>query len=192
MTASLWTARIEAMRRTLTLTTLSVLFGCAALPLLSAAEQQEETEIKFAFYSSAWGENTDDGLRIVALNQTDTPIRLNSIELHGSEEQTQSIVIDLGLEVPSGGYADMEIDYIDLLSNDECIDRTMQENWKLVEISNYTLNPSVRNLIIENTDSFRIYQCVKTISTSWTNLSSNQLIEYDEWVLFHFETRRDN
>jgi hypothetical protein len=31
----------------------------------------------------------------------------------------------------------------------------------------------------------------QTISTSWTDLSSNQLIEYDEWVLFHFETRRD-
>lgn len=169
-----------------------MLIGYAALPLMAAAEQQEETEIKFAFYSSAWGENTDDGLRVVAHNQTDTPIRLNTIELHGNEERTESILIDLGLEVPSGGYADMEIDYIDLLSNDACIDRTMLENWKLVEISNYTLNPSVRNLIIENTDSFRIYQCVKTISTSWTNLSSNQLIEYDEWVLFHFETRRDN
>ncbi|MFT7207034.1 MAG: hypothetical protein ACI9JU_001793, partial [Pseudohongiellaceae bacterium] len=28
-------------------------------------------------------------------------------------------------------------------------------------------------------------------STSWTDLDSNQLFEYDEWVLFHFETRRD-
>lgn len=179
------------MQRTLKLS-LSLLLGCAALPFFAAAEQQEETEIKFAFYSSAWGENTDDGLRLVAFNQTQAPIRLNNIELHGSDESVQSIVIDLGLEVPPGGYSDMEIDYIDLLSNDECIDRTMQENWKLVEISNYTLNPSVRNLIIENTDSFRIYQCVKTISTSWTRLSDNQVIEYDEWVLFHFETRRDN
>ncbi len=179
------------MQRTITLSTFSLLLGCATLPFYSTAEQQEETEIKFAFYSSAWGENTDDGLRLVAFNQSQAPIRLNSIELHGSEEQTESIFIDLGLEVPSGGYADKDIDYIDLLSDDECIDRTMSENWKLVEISNYTLNPSVRNLIIENTDSFRIYQCVKNISTSWTNLNSNQLVEYDEWVLFHFETRRD-
>lgn len=168
-----------------------MLLGCAALPFYSAAEQQEETEIKFAFYSSAWGENTDDGLRLVAFNQTQGSIRLNSIELIGSEETTESIVIEVDLEVPSGGYADKDIAYIDLLSNDECIDRTMQESWKLVEISNYTLNPSVRNLIIENTDSFRIYQCVKTITTSWTDLNSNQLFEYDEWVLFHFETRRD-
>ncbi len=99
--------------------------------------------------------------------------------------------IELNLDVPSAGYADLEIDYIDLLAGDECIDRTLQENWKLVEISNYTLNPSVRNLIIEDTDSFRIYQCVKTISTIWTDLGSNQRIQYDEWVLFHFETRRD-
>ena len=165
--------------------------GAAALPFYAAAEQQEETEIKFAFYSSAWGENTDDGLRLVAFNHSQASIRLNSIELHGSEEATDSILIDVDLEVPSEGYADKEFEYVDLLSDDECIDRTMLDNWKLVEISNYTLNPSVRNLIIENTDSFRIYQCVKTISTSWTDLDSNQLVEYDEWVLFHFETRRD-
>ena len=180
------------MQKTLSLSAISLLLGCAALPFCSAAEQQEDTAIKFAFYSSAWGENTDDGLRIVAFNQTESPIRLNSIELHGSEDEISPITVDLGLEVPPGGYADKEIAYIDLLSDDECIDRTMQESWKLVEISNYTLNPSVRNLIIENTDSFRIYQCVKTISTSWTDLNSNQLVEYDEWVLFHFESRRDN
>jgi hypothetical protein len=179
------------MQKILTLTSIFMFLGAAALTFYAAAEQQEETEIKFAFYSSAWGENTDDGLRLVAFNQTRTPIRLNSIKLHGSEEATESIIIKLDLEVPSGGYADKEFDYLDLLSDDECIDRTMLDNWKLVEISNYTLNPSVRNLIIENTNSFRIYQCVKTISTSWTDLDSNQLFEYDEWVLFHFETRRD-
>ncbi|MBL4581161.1 MAG: hypothetical protein JKY29_05025 [Gammaproteobacteria bacterium] len=179
------------MQKTLTLSCVFMFLGATALPLSVAAEQQEDSEIKFAFYSSAWGENTDDGLRLVAFNQAPTRVRLNSIELHGSEEATGSILIDIDLEIPSEGYADKEIDYIDLLSGDECIDRTLRENWKLVEISNYTLNPSVRNLIIENTNSFRIYQCVKTISTSWTDLNSNQLIEYDEWVLFHFESRRD-
>jgi hypothetical protein len=179
------------MQKPLTLSCAFLFLGAAALPFYVAAELQEDTGIKFAFYSSAWGENTDDGLRLVALNQTPARIRLNSIELHGSEAATESILIDVELEVPSEGYADKEFDYLDLLSDDECIDRTMQDNWKLVEISNYTLNPSVRNLIIENTDSFRIYQCVKTISTSWTDLDSNQLFEYDEWVLFHFETRRD-
>ena len=185
------TARIEDMQKTLTLTSLFMFVGAAALSFYAVAEQQKETEIKFAFYSSAWGENTDDGLRLVAFNQTLAPIRLNSIELHGSEEATGPILINVDLKVPSGGYADKEFDYLDLLSGDECIDRTLLDNWKLVEISNYTLNPSVRNLIIENTNSFRIYQCVKTISMTWTNLDSNQLFEYDEWVLFHFETRRN-
>ena len=159
--------------------------------LAEAAEHQEDTEVKFAFYSSAWGENTDDGLRVVAYNQTMSPIRLNNIVFHASTEEADTVAIELDLVVPAAGYADLEIDYVDLLRGDECIDRTLQENWKLVEISNYTLNPSVRNLIIEDTGSFRIYQCVKTISTSWTDLSSEQLIEYEEWVLFHFETRRD-
>lgn len=151
----------------------------------------ENTDIKFAFYSSAWGENTDDGLRIVANNQTTDVIQLNSIVFRTTSDSGEEVKIDLNLEVPSNGYADLEIDYIDLLAGDECIERTMQAQWKLVEISNYTLNPSVRNLIIENTDSFRIYQCVKTISTTWTNLNSMEQVEYDEWVLFHFETRRD-
>ncbi|NQV70321.1 MAG: hypothetical protein HQ498_09870 [Pseudohongiella sp.] len=161
------------------------------LQVTAAAEHQEETDIKFAFYSSSWGENTDDGLRVVAYNQTMNPIRLNTIVFHPTTDATEAVEIELNLDVPSAGYADLEIDYIDLLAGDECIDRTLQENWKLVEISNYTLNPSVRNLIIEDTDSFRIYQCVKTISTIWTDLGSNQRIQYDEWVLFHFETRRD-
>ena len=178
------------MQRALTLSWPLILFSCVTLTSSATAEQQEETEVKFAFYSSAWGENTDDGLRLVAFNQTVAPIRLNSIELHGSSEQAESVFLDIGLEVPPGGYADKNFEYVDLLSGDECIDRTMQENWKLVEVSNYTLNPSVRNLIIENTDSFRIYQCVLTVTTSWTNLSNNALAEYDEWVLFHFETRR--
>ena len=48
----------------------------------------------------------------------------------------------------------------------------MDSNWRLVDVSNYTLNPSVRNLIIENTDSFRIYQCVESISTRWRKVGS--------------------
>lgn len=156
-----------------------------------AAELQEESDLKFAIYSSAWGENTDDGLRLVAYNQTSSSVVLNSIQFLESTEDSNPIDISFNLEVPAEGYADTVIEYIDLLGNDECIDRTMAENWKLVEISNYTLNPSVRNLIIENTDSFRIYQCIKFVNTSWTDLSSNQNFEYEEWVLYHFESRQE-
>jgi len=158
-----------------------------------AAELQEETEVKFAIFSSAWGENTDDGLRVVAYNQTQGHIRLNTILfLKEESENSEQIAVNLNLEVPSLAYADVEFPYIDLLQGNECIGRTMAESWKLVEISNYTLNPSVRNLIIEDTDSFRIYQCIENVRTIWTRLANNAQVQYEEWVLFHFESRRDN
>ena len=158
-----------------------------------AAELQEETEVKFAIFSSAWGENTDDGLRVVAYNQTQGPIRLNTILfLKEESEDSEQVAVNLNLEIPSLAYADVEFPYIDLLQGNECIERTMAESWKLVEISNYTLNPSVRNLIIEDTDSFRIYQCIENVRTIWTRLASNIQVQYEEWVLFHFESRRDN
>ncbi|SUZ69372.1 uncharacterized protein METZ01_LOCUS22226 [marine metagenome] len=158
-----------------------------------AAELQEETEVKFAIFSSAWGENTDDGLRVVAYNQTQGPIRLNTILfLKEESEDSEQVAVNLNLEIPSLAYADVEFPYIDLLQGNECIERTMAESWKLVEISNYTLNPSVRNLIIEDTDSFRIYQCIENVRTIWTRLANNIQVQYEEWVLFHFESRRDN
>ena len=158
-----------------------------------AAELQEETEVKFAIFSSAWGENTDDGLRVVAYNQTQGHIRLNTILfLKEESEGSEQVAVNLNLEVPSLAYADVEFPYIDLLQGNECIGRTMAESWKLVEISNYTLNPSVRNLIIEDTDSFRIYQCIENVRTIWTRLANNAQVQYEEWVLFHFESRRDN
>jgi hypothetical protein len=156
---------------------------------LAAAELQEETDVKFAFYSSAWGENTDDGLRLVAFNQTQSPVRLDSIIFLKTAEDAEPVAIQLDLDLPAMGYADAEFPYIDLLLGDDCIDRTMAENWKLVEISNYTLNPSVRNLIIQDTDSFRIYQCVENVQTTWTDQASNQQFQYEEWILYHFETR---
>jgi len=169
--------------------------GCSFFLMLAgsihAAAPQEETILKFAFYSSAWGENTNDGLRVVAHNQTTDPVILNSITFLDAVDGEEQTRIPLSLNVPAGGYADLELDYIDLLGDDECIDRTLNENWHLVEISNYTLNPSVRNLIIENTDSFRIYQCVKTVFTDWTDLKTDEHHLYEEWVLYHFETRRN-
>lgn len=156
-----------------------------------AATPQEETDVKFAFYSSAWGANTNDGLRLVAQNQTDSPLRLNAITFLDAVDGEAQARIPLALEVPAGGYADIDLDYINLITGDECVDRTLKENWRLVEISNYTLNPSVRNLIIEDTDSFRIYQCVKTVFTEWTDLSTNEPHQYEEWVLYHFETKRN-
>ena len=169
--------------------TTSIAFSLASIT--AAAELQDESEIKFAFYSSAWGENTDDGLRLVAHNQTEGPIRIDAITFSKASDDIEPIVLQMALEVPAAGYADAEFKYIDLLTGDECIERTMNGDWRLVEVSNYTLNPSVRNLIIENTNSFRIYQCVESVTTSWTDLSLNVSTDTKEWVLFHFESRID-
>jgi hypothetical protein len=157
--------------------------------MIASAEASEDTAVKFAFYSSAWGENALEGLRLVALNQTENPIQLNSIQFINAGDESEITKVQLGLDVPALGYAEVALPYHDLVSNDECISRTMDENWRLVEISNYTLNPSVRNLIIEDTDSFRIYQCEKSVTTDWVDLSTNETHRYNEWVLYHFESR---
>jgi hypothetical protein len=157
-----------------------------------AAELVEESDIRFAFYSSGWGANTDDGMRLVVFNKTETPLRLDSIVFLKDEQATEVIDIDVNLTIPPLGYADQDFEYIDLLQGDECISRTLEDDWKLAEVSNYTLNPSVRNLIIEDTDSFRIYQCVENVKTTWTNVDTDSKTEFTEWVLFHFETRRNN
>jgi len=169
----------------------TTLIAFSLASITAAAELQDESEIKFAFYSSAWGENTDDGLRLVAHNQTEGPIRIDAITFSKASDDIEPIVLQMALEVPAAGYADAEFKYIDLLTGDECIERTMNGDWRLVEVSNYTLNPSVRNLIIENTNSFRIYQCVESVTTSWTDLSLNVSTDTKEWVLFHFESRID-
>ena len=156
---------------------------------LSASELQEESEINFAFYSSAWGENAVDGLRLVARNISNESVQLETITFLKNNIEDAQVSIDIGLVVPAQGFADIDLNYADLLQNNECIERTMAENWKLAEISNYTLNPSVRNLIIENTDSFRIYQCVETVFTEWTRLSDGAQISKEEWILYHFESR---
>ncbi len=174
-----------------------------SLALLSSAtwaqELQQESDLKFAFYSAAWGENTDDGLRLVANNQSASDVVLEEVLfLKDPAVNSDDVAVAVNLLVPAGAYADIEFDYTDLLADDECIERTMESNWRLAEISNYTLNPSVRNLIIENTDSFRIYQCVETIITRWQVLNDDQsaeatepeTLEKEEWILFHFETRR--
>ena len=168
---------------------LRLIFLLALVNVAIAGELQEESAIKFAFYSPAWGENSVDGLRLIAHNTTDDAIRLDSITFLKDDLAGAGVELELGLQVPARGYAETELAYADLLQDNECIERTLAENWRLAEISNYTLNPSVRNLIIEDTDSFRIYQCVETVHTRWTRYPAGELVEYEEWVLFHFESR---
>jgi hypothetical protein len=173
---------------------LNLLLIILAAPAFSV-DLGKEGELKFAFYSAAWGENTDDGLRLVVSNQSSVSVVLEEVRfLKTPEVADDDILLKVGLVVPAGRYAEAEFRYTDLLSNNECIQRTMDSNWRLAEVSNYTLNPSVRNLIIENTDSFRIYQCVESISTRWREARGDSLDvskTEESWVLYHFETRQD-
>ena len=155
----------------------------------AASELQEESDIRFAFYSSSWGGNTVDNIRLLAYNSTAAEVRLDSVTFLKGGGPDDDIYLELGLSVPAGGYAELQLPHTDLLGNNECIERTMAENWRLAEISNYTLNPSVRNLIIEDTDSFRIYQCVETIQTRISSPTESSFTEKEEWVLYHFESR---
>jgi hypothetical protein len=159
--------------------------------LIYAAEMEAESDIKFAIYSRAWGANTNDGMRVVVNNQTNSAVRLHSVEFLKGGLDGAAVTLDLDLRIEPGAYAETDLDYVNLLQNDDCVARTLSENWKLAEISNYTLNPSVRGLIIEDTDSFRIYQCVETVVTRWSDLDTAIRYEKEEWVLFHFESRRN-
>lgn len=154
-----------------------------------AATDIPSSGIKFAFYSSAWTANSDDGLRLVLFNETRRTVNLSSIVFQKGDENSERIEVKIDEEVPPLGYATAEFDYIDLLQHNDCIERTLNGNWKLTEISNYTLNPAVRNLIIEDTGSFRIYQCLENVRTFWSHSDTSDNEESNEWIIFHFETR---
>lgn len=155
-------------------------------PLVTTQEAFDHP-VKYAIYSSAWHLSSNAGLRIVAQNQSDATIELQKVvfaDEAGEEEDTELL---LDLSVPPHGWAEAQVPYQDLLSGSECVTRTMQEDWKLVEISNYTLNPSVRGLIIEDTRSFRIYQCVRSVRTYWRDVQSDEINYGSQWLMYHFE-----
>ena len=156
---------------------------------INAARAEESIDIKFAFYSSAWSVNSDDGMRLMLFNNSEAELILDSITFLKNKQEQELIKVEVQTEIPPLGFAEKEFGYVDLLKGNECIRRTLAENWKLVEVSNYTLNPSVRNLIIEDTGSFRIYQCSEYVKTKWIRSSTEEELESVDWVLFHFETK---
>ena len=163
------------------------------IPFTSIGQPSEESPIKFAFYSPSWGSSSDlnllAGLRLVVDNQTSTPIRLDAIEFQSDMENIAALTIPIELDIPAGSPAERELPYSDLLSLNQCVSNALQGNWRLVEISNYTLNPSVRRLIIQDTSAFRIYQCVATVRTRVTNTLNDESLVREEWVLYHFESK---
>ena len=160
--------------------------------LASEGDYEKNSKIKFALFSAAWGENTSDELRIVAFNQSSSTVELKSLDFINLPEESQKITLFFDLKILPQKYAEAEIHLSDLLNGDGCVNRSIEQNWKLAEISNYTLNPSVRNLIIEDTNSFRIHQCIRNINVFLRDPANGKTTGYGEWVLYHFESRVDD
>lgn len=170
-------------------------FILLVISLISIGQAAEESPLKFAFYSPSWGGrsglNLLAGLRLVVDNQTSSPIRLEYIEFQADVENNTPRQVAINLDVAARNLGEKELTYTDLLSLNQCVTRTLEGSWRLVEISNYTLNPSVRRLIIEDTSAFRIYQCVSRVKTSWVNTETGEQTAIEEWVLYHFESKPD-
>ncbi|MDX1491182.1 MAG: hypothetical protein R3332_07835 [Pseudohongiellaceae bacterium] len=174
--------------------TLSLLLSLVVSSSALAAQDDgpttsEDSPIKYAIYSSAWGQRSNAGLRVVAQNTSEKAVQLNTITFEDEDNAGNRHSFDIELEVPAMGWAEVEFDYKDLLFGNECVDRIMSEDWKLVEISNYTLNPSVRGLIIEDSDSFRIYQCVRNVFVTITEMDTEKEESFYEWIMYHFERK---
>src|SRR5690554_3734105 len=157
----------------------SLALASPALPQEQVSDRQSSAQVeypvKYAIYSSAWGIRSNAGLRLIAQNQSDYEVELESILFRDENNPGLGKHLDVDLTVPPHGWAESELPYADLLSGNTCVDRTLEadDNWELVEISNYTLNPSVRGLIIQNSETFRIYQCVRPVVINWRNLEND-------------------
>jgi hypothetical protein len=154
---------------------------------LTAAQESFDNPVKYAIYSAAWHLNSNAGLRVVAQNQGDAAIKLNKIVFRDETGTQGDEELQLELVVPAHAWAEVELPYQNLLSGNDCVSRTMEDDWRLVEISNYTLNPSVRGLIIEDTRSFRIYQCVRNVQTVWSSPDDEIEQSQNQWLMYHFE-----
>ncbi len=154
---------------------------------LTVAQEGFDHPVKYAIYSAAWHLSSNAGLRVVAQNQSDAPVELRSIVFRDEIGNVGDSELSLNLLIEPGKWAELELPFKDILAGNECVKRTMEDDWKLVEISNYTLNPSVRGLIIENTRSFRIYQCVRSVRTTWVNPENNNEQVDNQWLMYHFE-----
>lgn len=152
---------------------------------LSLGPRTADHPVKYAIYSTAWNVDSNAGLRVVAHNRGDEHVTLRALTF-AHEQREEGVYLELDLDVPAGAWAERETPYVELLTGNECVRDTLREDWRLKEISNYTLNPSVRGLIIEDTRTFRIFQCVRTVQLEWED-SDGQSHSQRQWVMYHFE-----
>ena len=64
-----------------------VLASMLLATVCQAATDIQSSGIKFAFYSSAWTVDSDDGLRLVLFNETDRTVNLSSIVFQKNDEK---------------------------------------------------------------------------------------------------------
>lgn len=144
-------------------------------------------DVRFAIFSSLWSGRSDAGLRIVARNVGTRALQLDTLTL--AQAAGGQPELKLMLDVPAGGWAEVETTYVDLVSDDPCVADSLRDEWKLMEISNYPLHPSVRGLIIEDSQSFRIFQCIRGVTLHWLDSATGEQWATEEWLLYHFERR---
>ncbi len=148
---------------------------------------EPEPDVRFAIYSGVWSGLSDAGLRIVARNASTRALQLESLAL--AQASGGQPALSVALAIPAEGWAEVETAYVDLVSDDPCVADSLRDEWKLMEISNYPLHPSVRGLIIEDSQSFRIFQCIRGVTLRWLDSSTGEKWESEEWLLYHFERR---
>lgn len=154
---------------------------------LTTARESFEHPVKYAIYSTAWHVSSNAGLRIMAHNQSDETVLLESVVFRDETGNSSDVELSLDMTIAPNGWSELQLPYQNLLTGNDCVDRTLQDDWRLVEISNYTLNPSIRGLIIENTRQFRIYQCVRSVRVSWNHEDDSRSREITQWLMYHFE-----
>ncbi len=163
------------------------MLACAQGPSGNGMADKPLPDVRFAIYSGVWSGLSDAGLRIVAQNSGSRSLQLESLTL--AQSSGDQPVLSLALGIPAAGWAEVETTYVDLVSDDQCVADSLRDEWKLMEISNYPLHPSVRGLIIEDSQSFRIFQCIRGVTLHWLDSSTQEQWITEEWLLYHCERR---
>ena len=74
--------------------------GCMLVSLSTAAFARIEADdyksgVKFAFYSSAWSVDSNDGMRLVLFNENDVSIHLSSIVFQKDDQNRELSLIHI-------------------------------------------------------------------------------------------------
>jgi hypothetical protein len=86
---------------------------------LAAAQEGFDHPIKYAIYSPAWHLSTNAGLRVVAQNQSETPVELRSIVFRDEIGNVGDAELSLNLLIEPGKWAELQLPFKDILAGNE-------------------------------------------------------------------------